>query len=188
MIAALCARPSVARKRYSYFLRFIYYLPLTLIMGLLFKSISNSVLITSGFIGMEFELFNSEYFLHGFSFLYSLLQYNLLIIYCLFLFFYFDMHPDIDDCVKALGNALKMFWYNAPLFILIALGAYFINALNLALTFGVFGWNLDEVPILFLFFTTTLITPLGICILNNIYIKRLHEQSRFYIKQPKERE
>jgi hypothetical protein len=113
---------------------------------------------------------------------FGILYYPLII----FLLFSFDSDGMFDAISQSFLNTIKMFIYNLPIFLIIFLLLWSGSFLLL----GILGIILAISPLLFIISAiavafTALLVPIEICIITNIYIKKLHEQSELYFTTQK---
>lgn len=173
-IVALCVRPSVAKKNYAYFSKYLLYLPVIIV----------------GFVAIHDLL---ELHIQG----RYLIMFACFVAQLLFIFFMFDMSFGVKNALKSLVFAIKMFWYNAPgLFLII--GANFVlvilqirilqGVIQSAIWESLHGHHIQYFFKCMYFFNYFIVIPIIVSIIGNFYIKRLHEQPQLYFKQPKEQE
>jgi len=162
----LSVRSSVEQKNYTYFLnylpRYFFVLCFIIIMAMI-KNYILSVLTWTHYI---------DYLIH---ILIPISVYNSPFL-CFYIFFLLDSNGGLSGVGRSIERAIKMVIFNFPLcFILYAVFAsieFFIGAIN------------NFIFITLLLRTCSLITSIFICIWANIYIKKLHEQSSLYFKEP----
>ncbi len=166
----LSIRPSVKPKNYAYFLRYLPLLGYIYILNALFIMIlkqAEVLIIGDVSVGLLacILLFIGRFPLPLITF---------------FSFFLADSDKKILSSLKSLYRAFIMILYNYPLcWLVILLGAPVAYVINMML----------DIPYL----NTTIIllnevllvgTSIYLCIWSNIYIKKLHEQSKLYFKEP----
>jgi len=87
--------------------------------------------------------------------------------------FFFDSKGRIKDLFLSLWRSFKMIIFNYPF--------YFIMFLAIELIKDGFYFITDILGLTFLdFYINLLFLPIVICIFTNFYIKRMHDQSKFY--------
>lgn len=111
--------------------------------------------------------------------------------FILFLLFSLDSDNTFDAMSRAFLNAIKMFIYNVPIFLatilllwfatlfIVAILAAFVAGIALAFSPKFFMLGIGALGVI------SLLIPIEICIVTNIYIKKLHEQSELYFTTQK---
>lgn len=182
-IVALCVRPSVAKKNYSYFGAYVLHMVSSMV----------AFILALGFLMLVPALLASllrgiNYF-HLLKVLAAVIVPGVMILYFFFMFFLIDMPFGLKNWGRSWLFACKMLWYNLPFGVLnggFIVGFWLIRRLVAPVSqyiaiedrFIAVLVNAD-----FFFF---LFLPIVISIIGNFYIKRLHEQPQLYFKQPKE--
>ncbi len=170
-VAVFCARPSVSKKNCAYFRRYGPHVP-SFVAGLftvlIFFVVCQLVLLwILSFLNLE-----SAYFLI------LILSYGMALavssVITLFCFSVSDMPVSLKNCAKALRFTFMMVWYNAPAVVLLYAPLIFVT--------GLISIRLSEASRI----VEWMMIPVQVCVLGNFYIKRLHEQSKLFFKQPKD--
>jgi hypothetical protein len=162
-IFVLAARPSVAIKNYTYFKHYFWPLLLVVVMWaiLLVSSTSLTVFLATNNYILQIILF--------------VLSGHISLLTFLWTFFWFDSDKRPRSAWISFTRALEMFVYNYPLFIIFFI-TYFIGIILLVLL-SYLIWPVDFISHFF-------INSVAICLLMNLYIKKLHEQPDLYFNQP----
>lgn len=188
IITCLVVRPSVAKKDYAYFTKYLLHIP-SIIMGFLLIYLVEFLWMLFFVVGCRLGLDCSidmiwvNWHTTLLSILSNAVALALIPLKLFFLFFVIDMSLGFKNILKGLLFALKMFWYNAPaLYLIIGVYAVVLNVFVALLGLVLSG---QAIALLFLFLPI-LTKPIGISIMNNFYIKRLHEQPQLFFKQPNE--
>lgn len=102
----------------------------------------------------------------------------------LFTLFALDSPNTMQSVGKSLFRTLVMLTYNLPLWIVIFVAIFLVNALFLlsSMLFGFIG--LVTFGTVLTHLLSLLFLPVEICLITNVYIKKLHEQSNLYFPQP----
>lgn len=181
LVVALCTRPSVGQKNVTYFVHYLYYIPIIMVGDFIFGLIPKFSYSILYLLMEKLSLQQFSFAVVVFGLLILLIQNAHLLLSLLFLFFMLDMTLSIKNGRKAFLFACKMFWYNAPVLLIIT----FLGQLIFILIWGFFlyvsGFMPNEISVSLLSVCIPIIsTPITIAVLNNIYIKRLHEQPQLY--------
>lgn len=101
--------------------------------------------------------------------------------YVLFLFFALDSKNSFKDLAAAVKNSVIMLVYNLPLFVLVwAVVGLITVIMNFFVAFALYYFG----GLTFAFILYILFVPIQIALIDNIYIKLLHDQPSLYFKQP----
>jgi hypothetical protein len=181
-ILVKAARPSVLQKRGAYWTRFEW-APLILFSGIILLQLMHMIFfgqniqyLYSAFLWSIF--WSNWWWLHGSHALAILVPY-ISPLSTLWVLFMLDARTSITEYIFAFFRALKLFFTDYPFFILtylvlrlmILVGSLCSLLFHSSLVLPLIGW-----VVLY-----TVIIPYYLCVITNVYTKRIHEQfSRFY--------
>lgn len=101
--------------------------------------------------------------------------------YMLFLFFALDTKGSVSELMFALKSSVKMLVYNLPLFVVIwAVVGLITVIMNFFVAFALYYFG----GLTFAFILYILFVPIQIALIDNVYVKLLHDQPSLYFKQP----
>ncbi len=106
-----------------------------------------------------------------------------LIFFTFFVLFVFDSDGAFESIGLSVVRAFVMLLYNLPLCFLVYVGLMSVNIVASLMALGL-SIVLNGGEFLFAFLLYLFLVPIEIGILTNIYIKKLHEQSGLYFRQP----
>ncbi len=169
-VTCLATRPSVTKKDRYYFVSYIPYF--------LYIAIYYSIFFVFDIVTTKFP--SSFYLIPSGRIVF------MLPIYVLFLFFFLDSNKSLTQLKYSLYRSIKMFIYNLPIFFIFIVLIILIGFLNVVVMHSLkhtLWW--EGIPLRIYIeclklIHTTILTPIFICIISNIYIKKLHEQFDVY--------
>jgi len=162
---------SVKRKTLSYFWSYKCYLVLLMIVVLLMVSEFILLMFLGGAIFLIFGGPNAYAAFVVASTTERLLLFGPLI--WIFVLFFLDSKGRVRDFCFSFWRSCKMLVFNFPFYLIMFLLSEFIRDL--------FHFNVSFIRLTRLdFYINLLLLPIYICVFTNFYIKRMHDQSKFY--------
>jgi hypothetical protein len=172
----LATRPSTAPKNVAYFTRYCGVWSLLQLLVAFFGACIPGVFLDALFSGARFWLFNQgikTWTAHlPLVLLGKIIPMSVVVFALLFAF---------DKVRNPIKNAFVMLWHNWPMIIVleIAFGLLFYgHSLLLPVMQNAFG---SVALLLYLLTILFVLMPIYICTMTNVYIKKVHEQSRLYL-------